>query len=111
MNTLYVVAIGGSGERTLRSLIMALTAGVDMPVKEVVPVIVDNDTESAALTRCTNLIKNYQDESIPGVSYMCKDMTQKPSFCHVQVSAPILLNVSGGGIGTLKEIIGCRLLA
>lgn len=108
MDNLYVLAIGGSGERILRSFIMALVAGVDIKAQKVIPVIVDNDAKSAALTKCKDLIRAYRDPNKPGVhalySYIKPDL---PSFCHVEIDEPITLDVSGGNIGDLKNVIGC----
>ena len=108
MNNLYVIAIGGSGERILRSFTMALAAGVDINAKLVVPVIVDNDAKSAALTKCKDLIKAYRDPSKPGVHALYETIRPHlPSFCHVDIAEPITLDVSGGNIGDLKNVIGC----
>ena len=52
MNNLYVFAIGGSGERVMKSLIMMLATGMPLGAKKLIPVFVDNDVNSNALTSC-----------------------------------------------------------
>ena len=85
MNNLYVFAIGGSGERVMRSLIMLLASGVKLNANSVTPVFVDNDKNSAALTRCENLIKFYNNSlnsGRPGIGTLCQELPagQRPSF-------------------------------
>lgn len=108
MNNLYVIAIGGSGERILRSLTMALATGVDINATKVIPVIVDNDANSRALTQCKSLISAYRDPEYPGVRALYSAITpHMPSFCRADIADPIILDVSGGNIGNLKNVIGC----
>lgn len=108
MNNLYVLAIGGSGERILRSLTMALATGVDLNASKVIPVIVDNDAESSALLECKSLIRAYRDPEYPGVRALYSEISPDiPSFCKVDIADPIILDVSGGNIGNLKNVIGC----
>lgn len=108
MNNLYVVAVGGSGERILRSFTMALIAGVDIKANKVIPVIVDNDANSRALTNCQDLIRAYRDSKMPGVHALYKNISpEMPTFCHVDIAEPIVLDVSGGNIGDLNNVIGC----
>ena len=76
MNNLYVFAIGGSGERVMRSLIMLLASGVKLNANSVTPVFVDNDKNSAALTRCENLIKFYNNSlnsGRPGIVHYARN--------------------------------------
>ena len=56
MNNLYVFAIGGSGERVMKSLIMMLATGMPLGAKKLIPVFVDNDVNSNSLTSCLDLI-------------------------------------------------------
>lgn len=108
MNNLYVIAIGGSGERILRSLTMVLAAGVDINASMVIPVIVDNDAQSKALTNCKDLIRAYRDPAKPGVHALYSEIAPlTPSFCKTEIAEPIVLDVSGGNIGDLKNVIGC----
>ena len=113
MNKLYVFAIGGSGERVMKSLVMMLAAGMPLGAKELVPVFVDNDVKSNALTSCLDLIDYYRaDPKESGVNLglhaLCRDNNfgQIPTFAHVKIDAPIVLNVAGNQIGTLDRIIG-----
>lgn len=113
MNRLYIFAIGGSGERVLKSLIMTLAAGTPIQANEVIPVIVDNDAESAALKDCQRLLTAYgTTEGDNGVRTLYEktfgnDASQWPSFCHTVIKEPVLLNVAGNTIGNLEGIIGC----
>ena len=61
MRNLYVIAIGGSGERVMRSLIMLLASGVKVDADRVIPVFIENDIKSHALTSCMNLLKYYNN--------------------------------------------------
>ena len=111
MNNLYVFAIGGSGERVMRSLIMLLASGVKLNANSVTPVFVDNDNNSAALTRCENLIKFYNNSlnsGRPGIGTLCQELPagQRPSFFETKINEPVLLNIAGNTIGNLEQIIG-----
>ena len=66
MNNLYVFAIGGSGERVMKSLIMMLTTGMPLGAKKLIPVFVDNDVKSNALTSCLDLINYYRSNPETG---------------------------------------------
>lgn len=113
MNRLYIFAIGGSGERVLKSFAMTLAAGTPINANEVIPVIVDNDAESAALKDCERIFTAYgTTEGDNGVHTQYvkafgNDPTAWPSFCSTVVRKPILLNVAGNTIGTLEGIIDC----
>lgn len=56
---IFVFAIGGTGVRVLRSLVMLAASGVDFGADAVVPIIVDPDFANADLTRAVELIKKY----------------------------------------------------
>ena len=59
MSKLYILAIGGSGSRVLRSLTMLLANGVGCN-SEVVPMIIDPDTSNGDLIRTVDLLRLYQ---------------------------------------------------
>ena len=118
MNNLYVFAIGGSGERIMKSLVMMLTAGMSVGAKKIIPVFVDNDVNSNALTTCLDVINYYRANPATdrptngevGLHTICSKF-QTPSkkvasFAHVDIGEPVILNVAGGQIGTLDHIIG-----
>lgn len=113
MNKLYVFAIGGSGERVLKSLALMLAAGTPIAAKEVIPVIVDNDQTSKALTDCKRILKNYGykkgDNGVHTIYEKAFGQDQKewPSFCHTHLREPIMLDIAGNTIGDLGKIIGC----
>ena len=114
MNNLYVFAIGGSGERVMRSLILMLASGVQVNAKQVIPVFVDNDIESNALTKCLDLIKYYNSDpnkgGKTGANTVYKNLTNNPdewpSFFKTIIADPIILNKAGSSIGNLQKIIG-----
>lgn len=112
MNNLYVFAIGGSGERVMRSFIMLLAAGVKLGTNRVHPIFVDNDANSQALKRCVRLIHYYNATSAKnskmGIGSVCHqfDAKERPSFFQTDIEEPILLDIAGDTIGDLKSIIG-----
>lgn len=114
LNKLYVFAIGGSGERVMHSFLMELVAGMPINATIVVPVFVDNDTDSPALNLCRNVIDYYNGSGyngkILGAQTMNKEYSTQQSdwssFYHVKIANPITLNMSGAGIGTLDNVIG-----
>lgn len=55
---IYVFAIGGSGARVLRSLVMLLAAGVEIDA-EIVPIIIDPDNGAGNLEESVVLMKQY----------------------------------------------------
>ena len=58
MNEVYVRAIGGSGARVLRSLVMLLAAGVE-PNAKIIPLIIDPDSGAGNLSQTIELLKLY----------------------------------------------------
>lgn len=61
MAKLYILAVGGTGSRVLRSLTMLLAAGVKPAggVSEIVPLIIDPDASNGDLTRTVSLMSLY----------------------------------------------------
>ncbi|MBQ6083840.1 MAG: hypothetical protein IJK92_05760 [Bacteroidales bacterium] len=64
MAKLYVIGIGGTGSRVLKSLTMLMAAGVRVEDDkqrsyEIIPVIIDPDHAAADLTRTVKLMKDY----------------------------------------------------
>lgn len=114
MTNLYVFAIGGSGERVLRSLVMILSAGVSIGADRIIPVIIDNDEESYALKKCLETIDYYnstpaKDGKMGANScYECLSEDNKVwgSFFHTKIDQPIVLMQAGRAIGNLNKIIG-----
>lgn len=112
MNNLYVFAIGGSGERIMHSFIMMLAAGMPIGAHTVIPVFIDNDVESEALTRCTNLIDYYRtprnNNSPWGMHALYDGLggNHKPSFAQANIGKPIMLKTNGAALGSLESIIG-----
>lgn len=116
MRNLYVVAIGGSGERVMRSLIMLLTSGVNVNAQRVVPIFIENDIKSHALESCIKLLKYYSNSSADNkykglglhttYSKIGGDQADWPSFCRTVIDVPVILNQAGDTIGNLSEVIG-----
>lgn len=61
MSKVYILGIGGTGARVLRSFTMMLAAGVKLGVDEVVPIIIDPDVANADLTRTVSLMNKYRE--------------------------------------------------
>jgi hypothetical protein len=62
MPKLFIFAIGGTGERVLRSFTMVLASGAPtFDNYEVFPVIIDYDTDNADKARTVELLQNYAD--------------------------------------------------
>lgn len=59
-HTMHVICIGGSGLRVLRSFIMLLLSGYDIPGYKIKPYIVDPHLQSNDLKFATELLANYQ---------------------------------------------------
>lgn len=60
MARLFIFAVGGTGARVLRSLTMLLAAGMQLPgCDQVVPVLVDPDTQNGDVMRTVDLLKRY----------------------------------------------------
>lgn len=119
MRNLYVIAIGGSGERILKSFVMLLTAGVPLNAEHIYPVIIDNDEESHALTQCLDLIRFYRSDpnserrderGFTGAHHLYEMVSQDPkdwgSFFSSIIEEPIVLNRAGSEIGNLANVIG-----
>ncbi|MBQ3243999.1 MAG: hypothetical protein IJB01_05275 [Bacteroidaceae bacterium] len=116
MDNLYVFAIGGSGERVVKSLVMMLATGMNVGAQRIIPVFIDNDEKSKAYLKCKDLIKFYNaDPEVDrkfGANTLYKRFDANPekwgSFFHTQIADPIVLNKTGEAIGNLRDVIGFR---
>lgn len=120
MNRLYVFAIGGSGERVMKSLVMALAAGVKVNASEIVPVFIDNDSKSDALRSCRDLIDFYRSDTENekdvtlatnvGLHQLTKPIGSNPapSFAQTVIAKPVFLDVAGSSLSTLRDLIGAK---
>lgn len=94
----YVFGIGGTGARVIKSLVMLMSAGIDMHTDEIVPIFIDPDNAAADLTRTVTVLRSYQiiNEHI----LFTKDVEDK--FFKTRIGEPIsgfkmnLANVSNG---------------
>lgn len=59
MEKLYVFAVGGTGARVLKSLMMLMASGVDMKAKMVVPIIMDPHADNEDVKRTIECIRAY----------------------------------------------------
>lgn len=61
MDRLFLFCIGGTGSRVLRSLVHLLAAGVELPVRELIPIIIDPDKENGNVEQSIKLLNAYQE--------------------------------------------------
>lgn len=119
MRNLYIIAIGGSGERILKSFVMLMTAGVPVGAEHIHPVIIDNDEKSHALTQCLDLIRFYRSNPTSArpdehgktgahhlYNMVSADAGDWGSFFSAIIDEPVVLNRAGGEIGNLANVIG-----
>lgn len=59
MDKLYLFAVGGTGARVLRSLVMLLASGVDIGAKMVVPIIMDPHADNDDVKRTIECLRAY----------------------------------------------------
>ena len=104
MSKLYVFAIGGTGIRVMNSLMMVLASGVSPKIDEIVPMIIDTDTNNGDLAKLRDIIKSYR--SINSALYSTTTSDQLDShFFRTKVADPKELNISGLDYGTLKGML------
>lgn len=60
MAKLFIFAVGGSGSRVLKSLVMLLSSGVKINASEVIPIIVDPHQGNKDLKRTVKSLNNYK---------------------------------------------------
>lgn len=61
MNKLYIFAIGGTGSRVLKSLVMLLAAGAKLKNhNQIVPIIIDPDSGNGDLNKTKGILNKYQ---------------------------------------------------
>ena len=58
---LFLFCIGGTGMRVLRSLIFLLASGTQIRAKQIIPIIIDADTENGDVARTLRLLKYYNN--------------------------------------------------
>jgi len=104
MSKLYVFAIGGSGTRVLKSLVMLLGSGMHAHTERIIPMIIDTDVNNGDLEHLRKIIKNYRkihDSVFRGTS---KDILPN-SFFRTEIDNPKELNIKGTDFGTLENMI------
>ena len=60
MANLYLFAIGGTGSRVLKSLVMLLSAGVEFNATRIKLMVIDPDTGGGDVTRTEHILEAYQ---------------------------------------------------
>ncbi|RTQ53645.1 hypothetical protein EJV47_02605 [Hymenobacter gummosus] len=95
MARLFIFAVGGTGARVLRSLTMLLAAGLRLPdCEQVVPVLVDPDTQNGDVTRTVDLLKRYA--RIHQALHQDGQHPRGPGFFGQSLSTLAQLNEGGG---------------
>ena len=105
---LIVFGIGGSGERVMRSLVMLLAGGMEMNCNSIQPVLIDSDEKSKALQKVCDLITaNNKMRELYDITqnYVKDELVKKNSMFHVRIEKPVILNVSGTNVETLKKLV------
>lgn len=59
MSKLFVFAIGGTGSRVLRSLMMLMASGLKFNASQVIPIIIDPDAGNKDLSRTIEALQDY----------------------------------------------------
>lgn len=59
MSKLYIFGIGGTGSRVLRAFTMLAATGVRIGQHEIVPIIIDPDSNNSDMSRTVELMDNY----------------------------------------------------
>ncbi|HRK28411.1 MAG TPA: hypothetical protein PK239_14140 [Chitinophagales bacterium] len=60
INRLFLFAIGGTGSRVLKALVMLLAGGTPINAQEIVVIIIDPDIQNGNLTDTEQLLKHYR---------------------------------------------------
>lgn len=90
---LYIFAIGGTGSRVLKSLVMQLAAGVrplddyDEPIKDftIVPIIIDPHRDNKDVVQTNTLLKDYKSLRTQIYSTGQNDSNPENSFFSVKI--------------------------
>ncbi len=104
MSKLYVIGIGGTGSRVLYSLTMLLAAGVPIKADEIIPLIIDTDSNNGNLEDCKTVIKEYN--KLHSTFYPFEEAKGDDSFFfRTKIKPPEELNVSGQAYKNLEELL------
>lgn len=80
---LYLFAIGGTGARIVKSLVMLLASGVQINADKIIPIFIDPDTASGNLTETMQLINQYKEIR----SSLSFDEDSKMSFFKTEIAS------------------------
>lgn len=81
--TLYLFAIGGTGARIVKSLVMLLASGVEIKADKIVPIFIDPDAASGNLTETMQLINQYKEIK----SSLKSNEKEKMSFFRTKIAS------------------------
>jgi len=101
---LYLFAVGGTGSRVLKSLVMLLASGIKANTEKIIPMIIDTDINNGDMEKCRNMIKKYNrihDSTYKGIP-VDQDLGQ---FFRTPIATPKEMNVSGNDYGTLQDML------
>ncbi len=103
INNLYIIAIGGTGVRVLKSFTMLLATGVKINANEVTPIIIDTDADNGNLKDLLATLENYM--AMRKAIWKDKDMINgiKEPFFGTKMGNPIKIINDGSEIGTLES--------
>jgi len=104
MSKLYVIAIGGSGTRVLKSLVMLMASGFKAETEKIVPMIIDTDVNNGDLEYFRKIVRCYRDINQKLYSDAPTDLFLD-GFFRTKIDLPKELNISGSEYGTLANMI------
>ena len=98
---LFLFCIGGTGSRVLKALTFLLASGVEVNATEIVPIIIDPDTDNGDVSRTIEILKQYQKvrRDIEGAGFERQQFFRTP----IQTLASMQAASSSAGQGTLTD--------
>lgn len=104
MSKLYVIAIGGSGTRVLKSLVMLLASGMKAETEKIIPLIIDTDVNNGDLDYFRRIVRCYMEINKKLYSTVQREISQD-GFFRTPIDLPKELNISGGNFANLSSMI------
>lgn len=100
MANLYLFAIGGTGSRVLKSLVMLLSAGVEFNATRIKLMVIDPDTGGGDVTRTEHILEAYQR--------VHREIENQPQgnqnrFCKVPIEPMLPAGFRVSGVDELNE--------
>lgn len=100
MSKLYLFAIGGTGSRVVKSLIMLLSAGVELNASEIKLMIIDPDTGGGDVSRTEHILEAYQRVH-RDIAVQAKGYTNR--FCKMSIASMLPDGFHVSGVDELNE--------